>query len=132
MRLLMGNWLASQMPALGSVREQGDDAKVIMKYYHPTSRYGFHAIEYDPEHRWLYGWFEHWEGPEKDEMVYKSLDKLLEFEDDYGIGFEYSPVWDPNTTLGSIYSYRTRDESKAGIQLVDIDETAWVAVEEDR
>lgn len=132
MRLLMGNWLATQMPALGSVREQGDDAKVIMKYYHPTSRYGFHAIEYDPEHRVLYGWFEHWEGPEKDEMVYKALDKLQDFEDDYGIGFEYSPVWDPNTTLGSIYSYRARDESKAGIQLVDIDETAWVVVEEDR
>jgi hypothetical protein len=68
-------------------QEEVPDPIIIAKYFNPTGTGTWYATEYYPEDRTFFGWVSLFGGSD-DELGYFSLDELLEFKGQFGLGIE--------------------------------------------
>ena len=76
--------LASKYP-LQSQDGKGMDARIIVKFFDPTSNWTWYATEYDPEHKEFFGYVSGYDN----EMGYFSLEELQSVKASrFGLGIE--------------------------------------------
>ena len=95
---LLTKEIEKKLPKLYSTDGQGNNAKVVVKFFHPRSNWTWYATEYDPDTRTFFGYVDGLEG----ELGYFNLDELSEVKDSWGLGIERDMYWDSNTTLREV------------------------------
>ena len=95
---LLTKEIEKKLPKLYSTDEQGNNAKVVVKFFHSRSNWTWYATEYDPDTRTFFGYVDGLEG----ELGYFNLDELSEVKDSCGLGIERDMYWDSNTTLREV------------------------------
>lgn len=73
-------------------------ARVIAKFFTPTSNWTWYASEYYPETRTFFGFVQGFEG----ELGYFSLDELESVKGPLGLGVERDLYWDDTKTLAQV------------------------------
>lgn len=68
-------------------QEEVPDPIIVAKYFNPTGAGTWYATEYSSEDRTFFGWVSLF-GDYNDELGYFSLDELLEFKGQFGLGIE--------------------------------------------
>ena len=95
---LLTKEIEKKLPKLYSTDEQGNNAKVVVKFFHSRSNWTWYATEYDPDTRTFFGYVDGLEG----ELGYFNLDELSEVKDSWGLGIERDMYWDSSTTLREV------------------------------
>jgi len=80
---LLTEKIRKDLPALGATDGQGDDAKVIVKFFTPTSNWTWYATEFDGDDT-FFGLVDGFEA----ELGYFSLSELQSVKGPLGVGIE--------------------------------------------
>lgn len=78
MKLLTKEILAKLPPLYSTEHIPTDDKIAVVKFFFPSGRYTFYAVEYSPEDKLFFGYCVSALGPDCDEWGYTSLTELEE------------------------------------------------------
>ena len=95
---LLTKAIEKKLPPLYSQgNKKAEEVKVMVKFFHPASRWTWYGYEYDPEERVFFGFVKSGLDPDFDELGYFSLDELehvnvngMKIERDKFFGFEHT------------------------------------------
>ena len=91
-----------KLPPLGT---DESNARVLVKFFHPTSQWTWYATEYDPKDRVFFGFVVGFE----EELGEFSLDDMEEFRGGaLNMPIERDLYWDDTTRLQDVISGRVR------------------------
>ena len=95
---LLTKELLKKFPKIGETDGQGENAKIIAKFFTPWSNWTWYATEYDPVDKVFFGLVEGFER----ELGYFSLDELESINGPFGLKIERDLYFGVDKTLKDV------------------------------